>query len=283
MAFRPNWYDREPSARGGFGRPSEWSAFRWILTLTGGVFLLQLLMTAAAPRGGLLESWGALRALWPSVGGGEFNYFFPLQLLSYGLLHADTWHLLWNMLFLYFFGPELEAQLGRGGFLRLYIGGAVFGGLVQWAYWLATGNPGQVIGASGAVYTVMVLFALNWPHRVVLLFMILPVPVWLIAVLRVAFDLEAFVNNRAGSTAVLVHLGGAAFGLIWFKGGDVLSRRLKERRRRKAMAEFQEEAQDRREMDRILAKIQATGLGSLEPRERSFLERRSRELRDGGR
>ena len=83
-----------------------------------------------------LTEWGGLRAWWPPTIDelaadqlhGPFNLYFPIQLVSYALLHASLFgHLFWNMLFLFFFGPELEAQLGRRSFLRLYVGGAMAG------------------------------------------------------------------------------------------------------------------------------------------------------------
>lgn len=291
MAFRPNWYDDAPRRRSAFGDFGNWSAFRWILTLNIAAFLLQLLLPSL-PGGWRFTEWLALRAWWPHPSGhaldpfsgevlqGGFNWAFPLQLVTYSFLHAtgDIWHIVLNMLYLWFFGPELEAELGRRGFLRLYLGGAIAGGLLQWGWWLTTGEPTWVVGASGAVYTVMTLFALKWPHRQILLWMVIPVPIWLLAAFRIGSDLLDFSRGTAGSTAVLVHLGGAAFGLLWLRGGATLQAALERRRRDKALREFQAESTDRREMDRILGKIQASGLASLDASERAFLERRSRAL-----
>ncbi len=292
MAFRPNWYE-DGSRRGGrLSALSRWSGFRWILTLNLVAFLLQLVLPELGAWGQGFTEWLALRAWWPSDGlmlveggHGAFNWLFPVQLVTYAFLHDPTeiWHILLNLLYLWFFGPELEADLGKRGFLRMYLGGAVLGGLVQWIWWLARGEPGIVIGASGAVYTVMTLFALKWPHRQILLYFVIPIPIWLLVVFRVASDAVAFRNGTAQDTAVLVHLGGAAFGLLWWRAGSALTAALERRRRSKALREFQEASVDRREMDRILAKIQTSGLGSLDTRERGFLERRSRELRDQGR
>ncbi len=297
MAFRPNWYDDRTRRGGAFGGPlATWTAFRWILTLNIAAFLLQLVLEGSA-TGQQFMGFFALRAWWPHASGfaldprtgdllqGEFNWLFAPQLVTYAFLH-DThgfWHILWNMLFLGFFGPALEDELGKRGFLRLYFGGAIVGGLVQWAWWAATGSPGVVIGASGAVYTVLVLYALKWPHRLVYVWFVLPVPIWLLAVLRVAGDALDLWRGSSDGTAVLVHLGGAAFGLLWLKGGSVFTAALDRRRRDKAMKGFQEEASTRREMDRILGKIQASGLASLDTRERAFLDRRSRELRKDAR
>jgi membrane associated rhomboid family serine protease len=292
VAFRPNWYDKEPRRSAPWSSARNWSGFRWIFTLNIAAYLLQLVLPELGRAGYAFENWLALRAWWPldaealmadpTTGHGAFNWFFPVQCVTYAFLHStgDFMHILLNMLYLWFFAPALEEDLGKRGFLRLYLGGAAFGGLAQWAWWLATGEPGVVIGASGAVYTVMTLYALKWPHRQLLLYFIIPLPVWLLVVFRVGSDGLAFVRGTGEGVAVLAHLGGAAFGLLWFKAGGVLTAAMEHRRREKAMREFQAESSDRREMDRILAKIQATGLGSLDGPERSFLARRSKELRE---
>ncbi|MHC5212873.1 MAG: rhomboid family intramembrane serine protease [Planctomycetota bacterium] len=285
MAFRPNWYESE-SGRGdmGFRRPGGWSGVRWTITLTVAVFLLQALIPD-------ITVFGALRAWTPTVTRvmpGEqipvaFNVLFPVQLLTYGLLHANFMHLFWNMLFMFFFAPDLEALFGKARFLKLYIGGIVTAGLCQWLWWVVRGEPGWVVGASGGVFTVMVLFALRWPHRVLYIWGILPVPVWAFVLFMVVGNIAGFLGGNQGTTSFLAHLGGAAFALVWDRLGPALERRGAQRKREKALESFQEEAGDRREMDRILAKIQASGLGSLDSRERAFLDRRSQQLRDQGR
>jgi membrane associated rhomboid family serine protease len=285
LALRPNWYENNPRSGGyGMAHPGSWSALRWILTLTWAVFLLQM----AVPQ---IALYGGLRAWWPErlpmLDGRppelSLNLFFPVQLITYALLHADFWHIFWNSLFLFFFAPELEAVYGRAGLFRLYIGGVILAGLAQWIWWLANGEPGLVIGASGGVFTVMVLFALRWPQRTLLIWGVLPVPVWAFVAFEVVGNVAGFLGGNAGTVSFLAHLGGAAYGLLWWKAGDFMDRWIRERKRERAMKEFQDEAVDRREMDRILAKIQSSGLSSLDPREREFLNRRSQQLRDQGR
>lgn len=292
MAFRPNWYEGD-SGRRGLGSLANWSGFRWIFTLNVAVFLAQALTARSnSLLDGPLGDWCSLRAWFPHGSGflvdpfteqvlhGPFNWLFLPQLLTYAFLHFDLGHIFFNMLYFWFFGPEVEATLGKRGFLRLYLGGAVFGGLMQWAWWLWSGEPTTVVGASGAIYTIMAWYALRWPHRQILLMLVIPVPVWLLMLGKVGSDLVDFVRHVEGNTAVVVHLAGAAFGLAWYRGSTVFTAAVERRRRSKALREFQEEAEDRREMDRILSKIQATGLGSLDTRERAFLERRSREARE---
>ena len=87
--------------------------------------------------------------------------------------------------------------------------------------------------------------------------------------------------SDAGGIAVLAHLGGAAIGYLYFRKGDVVGRYQVKRKVAKAAKTDREHETNRREMDRILTKIQATGLGSLDTKEREYLNQRSRNLRDG--
>lgn len=278
MAFRPNWYEEEERGRSRFSwtGPAHWTGLGWLLALIFGTFLLQML----APG---VVSWMALRAWWIGEMPGTllFNFGFPFQLVTYSFLHAGFGHIFGNSLFLFFLGPELEAAYGKRGFLRLYFGGVVLGGFLQWLYWLVSGEPGFVVGASGGVFAVLVLYALKWPRRTIYLNFLFPVPIWALAGVYVLMNVVQFVRGSWGGTSVLAHLGGALFAYLWFRRGDVVGQIVVERKRVKAEKENREKAGDRREMDRILAKIQASGLSSLDATERSFLERRSRDLREG--
>lgn len=278
MAFRPNWYENESRrSRFSWSGPAQWSGVTFMLALIGAGFALQLVIDDR------IGFYGALRAWWPSEIGGPkvFNLAFPIQILTYGFFHASFQHIFWNCFLLWMFGRELEASYGKRGFLRLYLGGVIAGGLMQWAYWLFTGDNNFVVGASGGVFALMVLWALKWPRRTIYLNFLFPVPVWVLVGAYVLFNVLDLVKGTAGSTSVLAHLGGAAFALLWFRRGDVVARVVVQRKRVKAERENTEHAADRREMDRILSKIQSSGLSSLDSRERSFLDRRSRELRQG--
>lgn len=283
MAFRPNWYEEPPRRGGGFlGDWRSWSAMKTLVILIGLGFLTQLLLRLfggpAAERE--LVYWLGLRTWGGTEGELSFNWLFPLQLFTYPLIHADGGHIFWNLLFLWIYGQFIEPQMGKAQFLRLFVGGAVVGGLLQWIVSFGVKLPIPTVGCSGAVLAVMVMTACKFPHqRLMLLFPPIPVPMWLLVGFYVLMDLSSFVSGTAGVTAVAAHLGGAAFGYVWHKRGDVVGQAVEKRKRDKAMAAFQAESDDRREMDRILAKIQATGLNSLSTDERAFLERRSRELR----
>ena len=293
MAFRPNWYDENPggSPMGNIlgGPIRSWTGIRLIVTTCVVFYLLELLLMSLTPQGQgltLLYEGLGLRSWFLTIGpdgapGHSFNYLFPVQLFTYMVLHDPTGlsHILWNMLLLWMFGRELEAIMGKAAFLRMFVAGGVFGGLLQWGYNLATGDTAPTIGASGAVYTVMVLYALRWPRRAIILFpFFLPVPAILLVGFKIVGDLMGFLGG-GGYVAHLVHLGGAGMGFLWHLRGDVVGRAVMQAKRHKAQKVAESQAGDRREMDRILGKIQASGLSSLSAGERRFLEKRSKELR----
>lgn len=262
----------------------NWSGMRTIMTVTFVCWVLQMLLAGRGPQTALdpLGDLFALRAYTPDAQGGvSFNLLFPLQLFTYMLVHSlSLSHVAFNMLYLWFFGRDLEATMGKAGFLRLYLLGGFVGGLAVWVFNLATHDPTPVLGASGAVYAVLALFALRYPRRTIIVFPIfIPIPVIFIVAFKVASDLMGFLSGAPG-IAFLAHLGGAAVGAVWFRRGDVLARAQATVRRHRTEKAAAGESDDRREMDRILRKIQATGLQTLEASEREFLDRRSRELRE---
>lgn len=299
MAYRPEW-DEKRGGGSSLGGLSAWfrglSGVGLILVLTFGAFVVQLLI-AKSQGGDLLGYWFGLRAWWPGEGaireladgtvvvergaGASFNLLFPVQLVSYMFVHSvgSLWHVAGNMLYVFIFGRELEAALGRNGFLRLYFAGGIVGGLACWVAAMIDQSWVPIVGASGAVYALMLLYTLKWPRRTFILFPLpIPIPVWILAAWRIFGDLNGLVTGATG-VAFLAHLGGALVGFLWFKRGDVVAQVDTTRRRVKAEKQVARDSGDRREMDRILAKIQSEGLGSLSGSEREFLNKRSRELR----
>ena len=219
----------------------------------------------------------------------------PWTLVTYMFLHAGIAHLLFNMIGLFFFGPRLESRLGSRGFLWLYflsgLGGAVFTLLFQ--------RDAFVVGASGAVYGVLLGFALYWPRERIYIWGILPVEAWLLAALLVFGSLYAGVNPAAGSrTAHFAHLGGLAFGFVflkwweWRKGAAkrAFQKQLKPDAsprgptgdrlavaRWKGISVHSLHELNRGEVERLLAKVEREGAASLSPSERDFLDRMSLE------
>ena len=166
-----------------------------------------------------------------SVSSGPFTDFFVLdpnlvlhgqfwRLLTYSFLHdpSSIWHILFNMLFLWWFGSEVEDMAGPREFLAFYLVAAVLGGMLFTLTWLVGRTGGVCLGASGAVTAVMVVYACHFPRRVILIWFVLPVPIWLFVGFQVAQDSFSFFRGDLHSTvAVSVHVAGAAFGYLYYR------------------------------------------------------------------
>ena len=217
-----------------------------------------------------------------------WTLYRPWTLITYMFLHAGLGHLFFNMIGLFFFGPRLEDRLGSRGFLWLYflsgLGGAVFSFIFARQY--------PVVGASGAVYGVLLGFALFWPRERIYIWGILPVEAWLLASFLVFGSLYAGVSGSQSRTAHFAHLGGLAFGFAFVKwwewrrgagrrafqkamspqpaGGR--SDRLSVHRWKGISVEGLHEL-NRDEVVRLLEKVQSGGANSLSEAERAFLDR----------
>ena len=146
------------------------------------------------------------------------------RFLTYGFAHAARPdHIILNMFTLWMFGRDIEAKYGPKEFLRLYLFLVVAAGLI-WALInrLHGTLDASVVGASGAVVGVVMLYALNFPHRQVLLFFIIPAPAWVMGALlilaNVAESLGLQSPGRDGpQIAYSVHLAGAALAYLYYR------------------------------------------------------------------
>lgn len=220
---------------------------------------------------------------------------------TYMFVHLGLFHLLFNMLALFFFGPPLEERWGSREFLKFYfIAGA--GGAI-----LSLPFPYQSIaGASGAVYGIMVAFALFWPDNQIYIWGIFPVKAkWLVAVL-VGLSLFYTVSGGQAGVAHLAHLGGAGAAFLYLKspfapaswggvygsarggsGRKLLSTFSRRVRYSAAAASGPTEVtrpaapkkRSSEDVDRILDKISQGGIASLTDDEIQRLEEASRKFR----
>jgi membrane associated rhomboid family serine protease len=213
------------------------------------------------------------------------------QLLTCGFVHHPTemGHILFNMLALFFLGRDVEEWYGTREFIRLYLATLVFSSLV-WAVATRLFDPRQastLLGASGAISGVVVLYALNFPKRILLFMFVVPLPAWLLGVLVIAFDIWGAMH-RGDNVAYTAHLGGAAFALAYFNLRWNFGRMLQSAaawlkgRSRPSLKVFKPEDGPNphvadEDVDRILEKIHREGEGSLTRKERRVLENASRE------
>jgi len=224
------------------------------------------------------------------------------KLLTYGFAHAsypNFAHIFWNMLGLWMFGRDVEMIYGRREFLRIYVWVLVLGSAVWSLRYLLVGSS-QVeyvlLGASGAVTAIVLLFVLHYPNRTILLMFVLPVPAWVVGVLIVGGNLMEMVSSQPipgqHTVAFDVHLVGAAFAVLYFRFGWNLGRLLPDLSgMRSSLKQFrpkpslrihepdQDESDVDEEGDRLLIKVHLEGEASLTAKERRILEAYSRRMR----
>ncbi len=205
-----DYYRREgPSFLGSF--VEKGTICKWLIGINVVLFFLQYATTTGGdPTQGPLPEFLAVRAA-------DVLHGAVWQLVTYSFLHAGLLHIFFNMLFLWWFGNEIEDLLGPREFLCFYLLSALLGGVAFVLTTQFSPIPQVCLGASGAVTAVMVLFACHYPRRTILLFFVIPVPIWALVVFAVARDLLAFLGGTGGLTAVQVHLAGAAFAFAYFK------------------------------------------------------------------
>src|SRR5262245_4669511 len=145
------------------------------------------------------------------------------RLLTCAFLHdpQSVMHILFNMLFLWWFGTDVEVIYGSREFLAFYLVSAVCGSVAFMLGNLA-GVPGtHAYGASGAVTAVLVLCALHFPTRMILVMFLIPVPIWLFVLFNVGRDALGFIQALQGikteNVAFAAHLGGAGFAYAYYK------------------------------------------------------------------
>lgn len=281
-------YDREYYRDEHLGGQSYGSGLPMVTSLviiSGVLYLLDiftrdhwLMRTMAASPNSLVKPW-----LW-------------WQLLTYGFAHSyqDQWHIIANMFGLWMFGRDVEGVYGRGEILRIYLLTIVLGGVVWSARAGLTVDPALwdryiMLGASGAVTCVILLFCFLFPRRTVLLMFIIPAPAWVLGLLIVVMNVLGARMPGEGNVAYDVHLVGAAFAFGYFRFGWNLgrwtsrlpspSRWFKPRPRLRVHDPGSSQAVLDEEADRILDKVNRDGIESLTSRERKALEDYSRRMR----
>jgi len=204
----------------------------------------------------------------------------PWTIVTYMFLHGGLFHIAFNMLVLFFFGPRVEERLGSRRFLWLYFISGVSGALLSLVM-----TPGaSIVGASAAIFGVMLAFAYFWPDAPILIWGIIPVPARILVIITTIFALWMGLGGARSGIAHFAHLGGYAGAFIYLK---LIERRRSDFKRRAMgpartvtplrpskppvidMQRVHEVNRD--EVNRILDKISAQGMDSLTPQERLFL------------
>jgi membrane associated rhomboid family serine protease len=145
--------------------------------------------------------------------------FFIWQLVTYAFLHGGFGHIIWNMLALWMFGADMERVWGTRRFVQFYFFCAIGAGIcvVLANYLLPWGNPNlPTIGSSGAIFGILLVYAMMFPDREILWGFLIPIKVkyFVMIVGAMAFLSSFGVNNGVSNFA---HLGGLLFGYLFLK------------------------------------------------------------------
>jgi membrane associated rhomboid family serine protease len=191
-----------------------------LLIINGVVWFLQIVMNEViignASIGYILNRWLALNPISGADHYGNPYNFQVWQLITYQFMHSTSGfgHILFNMFALWMFGMEIENLWGSKKFVYFYLTCGVVAGLFQlFLTPLLGAQPAPTIGASGAVYGVLIAFGLLFPDRHIYLYFLFPIRAkYLIGFLII---LEFLLFNPAGSIARLAHIGGALAGFLF--------------------------------------------------------------------
>ena len=194
------------SNRGEFSyRPSLFTdAIKILVSVNFGIFLLQSLSGAERM---FFELFGLVpKQIWS-----EFMIWQPV---TYLFFHGGIWHVLINMFVLWMFGSELERLWAKQHFLKYYFVTGVGSGIITAIFALHSTTP--VVGASGAVFGVLLAYGLTYPNRTVYLYGIIPIKSILFVI---GIGVLAFISSFDGTTQIshITHLAGMAIGYVMLK------------------------------------------------------------------
>ena len=205
----------------------------------------------------------------------------PWTIVTYMFLHGGVMHLLFNMLSLFFFGPRVEQVMGSKRFTLMYFISGISGALLSF---ILAPNA-ALVGASAGVFGVMLAFAHYWPDQIIMIWGIIPVPARLLVILTTILAFWMGFGGSRDNVAHFAHLGGYAGAWVFL----LIMDRSRKAFRKKAVAPAPEVAEkvdtggwktidvsrihavNREEVNRILDKINAEGVGAITPEERLFL------------
>ena len=154
--------------------------------------------------------------------------FWPWQLLSYAFLHGDVLHLFFNMLGLWMFGSELERLWGQRRFIHMLLAGTLAAAVVQILFNIITGSRLPTVGASGALFGLLLCYGMLFPNRTIMpLFPPIPMKARTFVIVFGALELFLGVSGSSG-VAHFAHLGGmlgAWLLLLYWRGRLPFGRR----------------------------------------------------------
>jgi len=255
-------------------RPSLFTdAIKLIISINFLIFILQYFS-------GIEDKLFPIFGIVPSKTFGELMLWQPF---TYLFFHGGIWHVLINMFVLWMFGSELEKYWGKREFLRFFFVTGVGSGLVTVLFSLSSSTP--VVGASGAIYGVLLAYGLMFPNRLVYLYFLIPIKVKYLVILIGTIAFFSSLNPGYSNISHLTHLSGMIIGFVYFRSNlnwntinhFVIHRKNEIKRHYKDKKNEKREAL-KLKVDAVLDKINEKGYDSLSKSEREFLFTASKKL-----
>ncbi len=266
-------YFQRRQIRFGFGGGYITPAVRSLIFANGIIFLFQII------TGKTFIAWFGLHPIY------IYKKFYIWQFFSYMFLHGDFLHILLNMFILWMFGCEVERHWGKKEFLKYYFICGIGAGFFHLIFNMS--SPIPVVGASGAIFGILIAFAMLFPDRLVILF---PFPIALKAkywvIIFAALELLLGLSFNQSGVAHFAHLGGMFVGFLYLKFGwrihlnirNVVQRRKMEWELQQSIKKRQQITKLRKEIDLILDKINEVGYENLSEKEKRALKEASNSL-----
>jgi membrane associated rhomboid family serine protease len=195
-----------------FGPGPLSSAMKALILANVAMFLVTSFAPAVVPVLGLVPMY-VLYKLW------------VWQVATYMFLHGGIFHILFNMLALWMFGTELERLWGTRFFLKYYFVTGVGAGLLTTLFSLLPFAFAQslqhsvIIGASGAIYGLLLAYGLYFPDRPIYMYFVFPIPAKVFVLIMGAIAFYSSMSDAGGGIANATHLGGIVVGYLYLKGG----------------------------------------------------------------
>jgi membrane associated rhomboid family serine protease len=200
-------YSDRSYARPYIGVPGLPTAIKWLIISNVAVFLAEWFSPSLAA---VCTQYFALTPVLVVHG-------YVWQLATYMFLHGGIWHILFNMLALWMFGADIEQTWGMRRFLKFYFFCGIGAGLCVVVLNYLFSNPNiPTVGASGAIYGILLACAVLWPDRIVLMSFLFPIKMKYFVMI---FGAIAFLNSFSVNSGVseFAHLGGMAFAFLFIK------------------------------------------------------------------
>lgn len=209
------------------------------------------------------------------------NDYYVWQFFTYMFLHGGLWHLVINMVVLWMFGSEIERYWGRKEFLGYFFITGVGSAILTTVFSYNSSVP--IVGASGAIYGVLLAYGMMFPNRTILLYFLIPVKVKYFVLFIGGVAFISSITDKTGSISHLTHLTGMLIGYIYMKSNVRISNlsksfgELKIKRKVKKADRVRRSYENvRQEIDSILDRINEVGYENLTDDEKRKLEEASR-------